>query len=313
MSTRSFHYPLRVLRFLNLFFNSDVRVLCGLAAWLASCAGLAGDETTPRRSYDNPRHDPANWQWSVPTLVPGLIHGELHSAAMDRKVGYNIYLPPGYHEDVARRYPVVYYLHGATGTEKSDADFFRIADRLVRAGDIGEVIYIFPNGGAYSSYADWEDDYPKVETMIIEELIPHIDRSYRTLSSREGRAAMGYSMGGDGSLRFAMKHPDLFCAVASMAGAFGWGLGVQPEDSVFEWATTHADRLRGQLALKFVVGDEDRLLTRHHRLLAQLDDLKIDYHYSVHCGVGHNLGELAELSGEQIVRWLADQYTPALP
>ena len=64
--------------------------------------------------------DPKTWQWNLPMAFPRVTHGVVHSASMDRDVGYNIYLPPGYAEDTQTRYPVVYYCHGATGSETSD-------------------------------------------------------------------------------------------------------------------------------------------------------------------------------------------------
>ena len=51
---------------------------------------------------------------------PGVVHKGYHSAAMDKEIGYNIYLPPGY-EGGSQRYPVVYWLHGRNNTESSDS------------------------------------------------------------------------------------------------------------------------------------------------------------------------------------------------
>jgi len=57
-----------------------------------------------------------------------------------------------------------------------------------------------------------------VESMILEELIPRVDRLYRTIASREGRAVHGFSMGASGSLKFAIKYPELFCAAIAYGG-----------------------------------------------------------------------------------------------
>lgn len=274
---------------------------------------LGAGNGVAQRPSDAVRRDPARWVWSVPELVPGLEHGEIHSTAMDRPVGYNIYLPPSYQGSPDRRYPVVFFLHGATGNEKSDSGFSRVVDEAIRASDIGETIYVFPNGGPFSNYADWPDSYVRAETLIVRELIPHIDQRYRTLGTQGGRAALGYSMGGHGAVRLAMKHPDLFCAVASLAGAFGEGRAGQTGDSVFEWSRAHADRIKERLALYFVCGDRDRLLRQHHRFLAHLDELEVSYAYTVHTGVEHSLGQLTRLSGPDVVRWLAGHYEAATP
>ena len=284
-----------------------------LALCLCSIVGTLG-AAEAGRIYDSPAEDPANWTWNVPDPVDGVQHHALHSASMNRTIGYNIYLPPSYPTAPQRRYPVVFFLHGATGTEKSDCGFARIVDAEIAAGKVGEVIYVFPNGGAFSRYQDWPDEYVKAETWIVRELLPHIDKQYRTTGTAAGRAITGFSMGGDGSIRLATKYPELFCAAASMAGAFGWNIEREngEKDTAFRWSADHADRLRDKVALKFVCGSEDDLLNNHHRLLAHLDELKLKYVYTVHPNVGHNLGRLTELSGKEIIHWLADQYVPAV-
>ena len=65
-------------------------------------------------------------------------------------------------------------------------------------GKAPEVILVFPKGRHYSWYCDSADGTKPVETVIIKELIPHIDRTYRTVARREGRAIEGSSMGGFG-------------------------------------------------------------------------------------------------------------------
>ena len=51
---------------------------------------------------------------------PGVVHKGYHSPSMNKEIGYNIYLPPGY-EAGSKRYPVVYWLHGRNNTESSDS------------------------------------------------------------------------------------------------------------------------------------------------------------------------------------------------
>jgi endo-1,4-beta-xylanase len=242
-----------------------------------------------------------------------MVHGELFSNSMGRTVGYNVYLPPSYDHETKRRYPVVYFLHGASGTERSDVGFGYLAREEIAAGTIGEVIYVFPNGGAYSGYVDWPNENVKAETLLVRELIPHIDATYRTLSTREGRAAAGYSMGGAGATRLAAKHPELFCAVASLAGAFDLAPQGAETRAMPDWFVEHADQLRDRLALMFVVGGRDRLLTRHHRLLTVLDEHRLPYVYAVHPEIAHNLGQLTQHYGRDMIRWLARHYAPASP
>lgn len=101
--------------------------------------------------------DPETWKWNDPKdfNIPGLRHGVIESTAMKRSVGYNIYLPPQYENEPTRRFPVVFFLHGAGGTESSDAGLAYTVHAEVKAGTIPPVIYIFPNGGKTSGYRDW--------------------------------------------------------------------------------------------------------------------------------------------------------------
>jgi putative tributyrin esterase len=57
---------------------------------------------------------------------------------------------------------------------------------------------------------------------MINDLIPHVDATYRTIAAREGRAINGLSMGGYGALMLGLKHPEMFCAIGSHSGALGF-------------------------------------------------------------------------------------------
>src|SRR5690606_3933301 len=83
---------------------------------------------------------------------------------------------------------------------------------------IPPVICVFPNGGM-SGYRNDTRTGIAAETMIIDELVPLVDHRWRTLATREGRVIAGYSMGGGGAVHLALKHPELFSAAASLAGA----------------------------------------------------------------------------------------------
>ena len=145
------------------------------------------------------------------------------SAALGRPLHYSIYLPPRYEEEGARRYPVVYLLHGLGGR---DTDWLTMgglaatADRLIGAGEIPPVIVVMPDG-ADSWYVDsaavgGPGDY---ETAIGHDLIAHVDATWRTVAHRGGRAIAGLSMGGYGALRLAFTEPGAFAAVAGLSAA----------------------------------------------------------------------------------------------
>ncbi len=155
----------------------------------------------------------------IPVHGKGL-EGNLSGDSADREVC--IYLPPSYKTDSARRYPVLYMLHGYTdsdekwfGLVKHWINLPAILDQTLAGGGMREMIVVMPNaytkfaGSMYSSSVttgDWED-------YVSEELVAYIDAHYRTLASRESRGLAGHSMGGYGAMRIGMKRPDVFSSV----------------------------------------------------------------------------------------------------
>jgi endo-1,4-beta-xylanase len=77
---------------------------------------------------------------------------------------------------------------------------------------------VLPNGGSHTFYKNSADGKLPAETLIIRELLPHIDATYRTIATRAGRAIEGFSMGGRGATRLAMKYPEHFCSLHNQAG-----------------------------------------------------------------------------------------------
>jgi S-formylglutathione hydrolase FrmB len=136
----------------------------------------------------------------------------------------SIYLPPSYNRDPARRYPVVYLLHGYTN---SDLGYFGpegrqlhvIAERVFGANAATEMILVMPNcmnayGGCMYSNSVTAGDW---EGYVAEDLVSYMDSHYRTLATRASRGLAGHSMGGYGTLRIAMKRPDVFSAIYALS------------------------------------------------------------------------------------------------
>ena len=130
-------------------------------------------------------------------------------------------LPDSYRASRDRRYPVVYALHGFGDGGMSM--ILSLRGTGSSGADIPEVIVVGIEGGnslGGSFFANspatwnWED-------LVTSEAISLVDRKFRTIASREGRALAGYSMGGFGSWRIALSRPDLFCgAWAACPGAW---------------------------------------------------------------------------------------------
>ena len=90
--------------------------------------------------------------------------------------------------------------------------------KAIQRKKLAPVIVVFVNGGRRSYYADGADGKILAETTIIRELIPHIDGTFRTIPEKACRVLHGFSMGGFGALKLAMKYPGLFCAALSFGG-----------------------------------------------------------------------------------------------
>lgn len=259
----------------------------------AACAlGSAVDGAKPK---------PVVWNNAGVALRDGVTHHTLRSDAMEREVGYTVYQPTECSE-AGRRFPVVYFLHGAGGDENADGPAFSdIVERMVKSGSVPPVICVFPNGGR-SGYRDNAEGNILVETMLIEELLPTIDRDFRTLPQRESRAIAGYSMGGGGALRLALKYPELFSVAGSWAGAVGPPhakplLNELPPDSL----QPDAPRVR----LLMIVGYQDEATyAAHAPLVAGLTEAGYPYTYRTLANVPHKLGLYYQLTGDSMARFL---------
>jgi S-formylglutathione hydrolase FrmB len=136
----------------------------------------------------------------------------------------SIYLPPSYQTDRNRRFPVVYLLHGYTGTDlgyfgPTGRQLHLIAERVFAGGAAREMILVMPNcmnafGGCMYSNSVTAGDW---EGYVAEDLVAYMDKNYRTIPTREARGLGGHSMGGYGTLRIAMKRPDVFSAIYALS------------------------------------------------------------------------------------------------
>lgn len=144
---------------------------------------------------------------------------QFHAESVGRDLKYNIILPNGY-ETSTERFPVLYLLHGLTSSYLS---WPRLGVPLYATNY--PLIVVMPDVGN-SWYINWKEcdggQKNAWEDCVIKDLIPHIDSTYRTVASRDGRAINGLSMGGYGAIVLGLRHPDLFCSIASHSGALGF-------------------------------------------------------------------------------------------
>lgn len=244
--------------------------------------------------------------WNIPDRpeIAGVTHFVIHSPSMDRDIGYNVFLPASYAAS-ERRYPVIYFLHGAGGTENSDAGgFSSLVKAQMDAKAIPDAICVFPNGGM-SGYVDRLETKIMGESLIIKELIPKIDSQFRTIANREGRAICGFSMGGGGAIRLATKYPDMFGSAASWAAALR-ARGAENDAAAI--VKQNADKIKGRLGLLLIVGDKDLTFDSHAPVIEAFKASNISYDYRVLPGVDHNLGVYYSDTGKDFVQFLAKNF-----
>lgn len=195
----------------------------------------------------------------VGTLHAHALEGNRVGDTADRRV--TIYLPASYDRDPARRYPVVYLLHGATSDPREWLDGtyqgmdLRVA--LDAVADDAAYIVVMPMadnalGGAF--YVD-SAAFGRWEQAIAEELVAFVDARFRTLPSRESRGLAGQSMGGFGALSLAGRHPETFGHVyATSPCCLGLVGDLAPEGA--RWQPPPRGLLRA-MAMAFAPADAD--------------------------------------------------------
>lgn len=152
------------------------------------------------------------WQSSLP----------FHSELLNQDLPYALVLPKEYDEKSDKAYPVIYFTHGIGCTPDDWNDKyiqFENALNTLESNGLGDFIYVFPTG--FNSYYSntYDGKYPYMD-MFIQEFIPFIDSTYRTIPDRDHRATIGFSMGGFGAMVLPLKNTDTFCISAPLSMSF---------------------------------------------------------------------------------------------
>ncbi|MEM6691153.1 MAG: alpha/beta hydrolase-fold protein, partial [Planctomycetota bacterium] len=156
---------------------------------------------------------PAEFHWVNPLgkqAAATVKHKTFDSQLVGEPVGYAIQFPPNYAK-TNERYPVVYLLHGGRpGGEHKMVGLSRSIAKEMRSEEVPAMIYVYVNGGPVSHYNVPGKEGAIGADVFIKELIPHIDKTYRTIADRKGRGLEGFSQGGRGTMRLSLRYPELF-------------------------------------------------------------------------------------------------------
>ncbi|MGC9319198.1 MAG: alpha/beta hydrolase [Armatimonadota bacterium] len=283
---------------------------------LLCCAGVWGQ--APVAGPD------ARVRWVTRAVeAPGLQHRTFDSAAVGGPVSYHIYLPDEYQAEPERRFPVLYWLHGTSGGLPGVRPLSAHFGGAMRAGTIPPMLVVFPNAPPGSLWVDSKDGKMPVETVVVSELVPHIDATFRTIASPEGRIVEGFSMGGYGAARLGLKHHDIFGAVSILAGGplqqhfthtprvgprgremvlqrvFGGDHDYFRALSPWVLAEHNADAVRDDMRMRLVIGEQDEMLAVTRRFHAHLTRLRVPHAFTVLPGVGHDTRDVLLALGEE--------------
>lgn len=237
------------------------------------------------------------------------------SEALGHAVSFHIYLPHEYEKNPTIHFPVLYWLHGSGPGIQGIPFICSFFGNAMDAGNIPPMIIVFPHGHTYGMWCDSKDGSMPIETILMTELIPYVDATFRTIASRDGRIIEGFSMGGYGAGRLGLKYAEHFQAFSMMGAGplqypdflvndpnlnplrarkaiFKMVFGDDPEyyqsQSPWRLAEDLADSLPDMLCIRIIVGEDDSMLKNNRALSAHFRELGIDHQYLELPGVGHS-------------------------
>jgi len=264
-------------------------------------------------------------KWITPAVTgPGLTLKVFRSDATDADVSYHVFLPTAYEAEPTRQFPVIYWLHGTGG---GIARVPMIAARFaaaIKGGEIPPVIVVFPHGLSAGMWLDSKDGSTLIESILIKELIPHVDSCLRTIAAREGRILEGFSMGGYGVARLGFRYPQMFAGVLMLASGplqqelletpraspseraklmktvYGDDMGYFREQSPWTQAMKAAKAGSILPKLRQVVGTDDETYPANVEFHRHLLALGIEHEYVELPGVGHALPGIWSAMGSEV-------------
>lgn len=298
-------------------------VVCLTAAFLLLVSHAAiGQDAAPTKKKKQPA--PFKWVNALKSKVPGLMHKTFRSPSMGVDVGYCIYLPPKYSQGNYRtvNFPVVYYLHGGRpGSETKSVGLVSYLHEAIAKGKVPAMIYVFVNGGPVSHYNMPKRKDAMGEDVFIKELIPHIDKTYRTHARRGARGLEGFSQGGRGTTRIMFKHPHLFISAAPGGAGHATEKRISEENgkesesliftpgyNTYDLARKYAATPKPQFNIQIHVGTKGFNYENNLAYMKFLDSLEIPYTKVIVDGAPHSAKLIYEKRGLEIMRFHAKNF-----
>jgi enterochelin esterase-like enzyme len=192
---------------------------------------------------------------------------EYASKALGRRRPLRVYTPPGYDQDPAARFPVLYLFHGSGDNEATWTSFGHahlIADNLLAQGKARAMIIVMTDGHAVVGPEARAKNVEMFGRDLLEDVLPFVEANYRTRADRESRAIVGLSMGGGQSLTVGLNHLDLFAWVGGFSAAIS-----APEVTVAS-ALSDPAATNSKLRLLWVACGKDDGLVKNAQALSEV-------------------------------------------
>lgn len=204
-----------------------------------------------------------------------------------------VYTPYGYEANPKAKYPVLYLLHGAGGDEEAWSSMGRTAqilDNLIQKGLAKPMIVVMPNGnpnqqaaqtfGLPTTEYDWRDPANRnlYVQSLVEEIVPFIEKNYRTVAKKSHRAIAGLSMGGGHTIAASGMYPDTFDYICPLS------MGAHKSDELS--AQLQGIKKAGYKLYWLACGNTDFLFDQANELDEALTENGLEHTYYVSEG-GH--------------------------
>lgn len=258
----------------------------------------------------------------APQSVP---HGDVRERWYLSKVTgewrrFFVYAPPGYDHSLETRYPVLYLQHGGGEDERAwvvQGRVNHIMDNLIAAGKAKPMLVVMDQGYARRPGDDevplnpprglfnakpgdappppFPPEFVRMfsafEEVVLQDLIPYVDASFRTIPNRDHRAIAGFSMGGMQAFMIGLRHTDMFSAIGGLSGAGGgFGDGSIDPQQYFDGVFADADAFNQNMRLIFIglgTTEPERILNGVRRYHRSLKELGIKHVFYESPGTGH--------------------------
>lgn len=238
-----------------------------------------------------------------PTITPVIcrtLPGRVDEGALDSfkpAQEFRIYVPPCYDENIDERYPVLYLLHGQTYTDDQwiRLGATRVVDAMILSGESRPFIIVFPDDRYWNLEAG-----PGFGDRLINDLIPYIDATYRTIPDRNHRAIGGMSRGAGWSLQLGLTEWQSFSAI----GLHSLAVLQKDYSKIRRWVAAIPQNARPEIFMD--IGDADQELLMAQQVETLFNDLDITHEWHLYNGA--HTEEYWSAHVEEYMRWYSAQW-----